>query len=193
MAGIIAGRRGAAWIPVRLVISIVVAAAIIAVVFLGLQQANKTSAQSEIEQECDMLAATLSTMVASGDARNVDLPHDPRGDMRTVELSLPEDTSYLGLGVNPAVDGDGHLEDGLTGNGSCIFYRVDGMSERAIWDVGDIKFRQGRKIDGRWMLAQPQQGYVIRGGGKQVITFELVHDSSGNRYVLVLAHDAVAM
>ncbi len=191
MAGITTDGRGAAFIPVRVMISIAIGAAIVGLVCLGFQQAQKTSAQSQVERECNRLLSSLSTMRTSGDARNIDNPFSSPGERRAIQLELSSKLSYIGFGVNPDDDHDGYLESGLTSNGSCIFYKVEGMSEQVIWDVGDIKFREGEKTDDRWTINQPSQGYVIKGGGTYRVTFELVRDASNTKYVLIRANDDI--
>jgi len=73
--------RGAIFIPMRVLISIVVMAAIIAIAFLGLQNAIKVAAEKQVERECDELIAMLSTMV-KGDARDINNPQDMQGSTR---------------------------------------------------------------------------------------------------------------
>ena len=70
---------------------------------------------------------------------------------------------------------DGDLESGLTSNGSCIFYKVEGMSKKVIWLDDDIKFREGKNESGRWKIK---------------LSFELVKDFY-DEYVLILAEDDI--
>jgi len=183
--------RGSTFIPMRALMSIVVAGVIIGLVFIGLQHATKISAEKQVERECDDLIASLSTMVAGGDARDILNPQDTQGDSRSIELNLPSKLIYLGLGVDPDSDNDGVLESGLTANGSCIFYKTEGISKGVIWLDDSIKFREGIEENGRWTINDPDQGFVIKGGGKYDITFELVEDVYGTKYILVLANDGI--
>jgi len=171
--------KGQTFIPVRVVISIVVAGVIAGLAFAGLQYAMKVGAENQVERECDELLSQISIMVASGDARDIYDMHD-RGDKRTIELDLPDELVYLGLGADP--DDSVH---GLTGNGSCIFYKIKGMSKKVIWLDENMEFRKGRNDSGRWVIDEPEQGFVIKGGGKYTITFELVKDAGGAEYILI--------
>jgi len=184
--------RGATFIPMRALMSIVVAGVIIGLVFIGLQHATKISAEKQVERECNNLISSLSTMVASGDARDVLNPQDSQGDSRNIELNLPDKLIYLGLGIDPDPDNDGVLESGfVTANGSCIFYKTEGMSKGVIWLDDSIEFREGIEENGRWVINDPEQGFVIKGGGEYSITFELVEDVSGAKYILILANDGM--
>lgn len=183
--------RGATFIPMRALMSIVVAGIIVALAFVGIQYVTKIWAEKQVEEECNNLVSSISTMVASGNARDVLNPQDSQGDSRNIKLNLPSKLVYLGLGVNPDPDNNGVLESGLTANGSCIFYKTEGMSRGVIWLDDNIKFREGIEDNGRWVINEPQQGFIIRGGGKYHITFELVEDGYGDRYVLVLSNDGL--
>jgi len=171
--------RGQTFIPVRVLISIVVAGVVAALAFGGLQYSMKLAAEKQVERECNKLLSQISTMIASGDARDISDMHD-RGDKRIIELDLPAELVYLGLGVDP--DDKAY---GLTGNGSCIFYKIEGMSKRVIWLDENMEFRKGRNDSGKWVIDEPEQGFVINGGGKYTITFELVKDTGGTKYILI--------
>jgi len=108
----------------------------------------------------------------------------------TKEFNLPNELVYLGFGVDPDSNNDGDLESGLTSNGSCIFYKVEGMSKKVIWLDDDIKFREGESESGRWKIKYPEQGFVIKDGGKIKLSFELVKDFY-DEYVLILAEDDI--
>lgn len=172
--------KGQTFIPIRVLISIVVAGIIAGLAFTGLQYAAKVAAEKQVERECSEMLFQISTMIASGDARDIYDMHYDRGDKRSIELDLPDELIYLGLGVDP----DDRVH-GLTGNGSCIFYKIEGMSKRVIWLDESMKFRKGRNDSGIWVIDKPEQGFVIRGGGKYTITFELVKDAGEVKYILI--------
>ena len=181
--------RGAIFIPMRVLISIVVMAAIVGIAFIGLQNAMKVAAEKQVERECNELISMLSTMV-KGDARDINNPQDMQGSTRTKEFDLPDKLVYIGFGVDPDPDNDGKLSSKLVGNGSCIFYKVEGMSKKVIWLDNDIKFREGKNESGKWKIKYPEQGFVIKDGGKIKLSFELVKDFS-DEYVLILAEDNI--
>ncbi|MEA2054040.1 MAG: hypothetical protein U9O96_02820 [Candidatus Thermoplasmatota archaeon] len=183
--------RGATFIPMRVVVSIIVGAAIVALAFIGLQNAMKISAEKQVERECDKLIISISTMVASGDARDVNNPQDTISHTRGITFNFPNKLVYFGLGIDPDPHNNGNLESGLTDNGSCIFYKIKGMSKKVIWLDDNIKFREGMEEGGRWVINGPEQGFVIKGGGKYKLTLELVEDVYKIKYVLVLADDGM--
>lgn len=186
--GIMPDSSGTAFIPVRVVISIAVGAAIIGLVFLGLQFADETTAQEKVQRACDSLEASLTTTI-QGDARDVDNPPDSPGSTYHWSPTLPSELSYLGLGVDPDPDNDGTLQGGITDTGNCIYYKTEGGDKQAIWLDENIQFRTGSLNDGRWTIEQPD-GYVIQGGGTVNLTFEAVEKQS-QRYILIRADDGV--
>lgn len=175
----------------RMIASIVVGAAIVGLVFLGLQTVMKTSSESQMERECNELITSLSTMVASGDSRDVLNPQAATGDRRYIELELPQKLIYMGFGVDPDSDNDGLIDTGLTSDGECIVYKLEGQSKQVIWDVGNIAFREGKETEGRWVLNEPHQGYIIEGGGEYKLAFENVVESYDQQYVLIRAQDDI--
>jgi len=180
---------GTGVIPLRMLISLVVGAGIVTVAFLGLRNALHTAAEKQVERECDEILSSLSTMVASGDARRASNPEMTRGDTRRMEITLPNELIFLGFGIDPDPDNDGVLSSGLTANGSCIFFKTEGRGKRVMWDTGGVRFREGTQENGRWTVHEPHQGYIIRGGGTYHLTFELVEDYDGTTYVLIWAQD----
>jgi len=63
-------------------------------------------------------------------------------------------------------------------------YKVEGFSKKYIWLDEGIKFRKGTKKNGIWTIKEPSQGYILVGGGKIELTFELVNKNS-KKYVLI--------
>lgn len=181
--------KGVTFIPMRALMSIVMVGIIVGLTFIGIQHVAKISAEKQVERECNNLISSISTMVASGDARDILNPQDARGDSRNITLDLPSKLIYLGLGVDPDPDNNGMLESNLTANGSCIVYKIEGMGKRVIWLDSNIEFREGIEEDGRWVINNPEQGFVIKKGGKYDVTFELVEDAHKTKYVLILAND----
>ena len=180
--------RGATFIPMRALISIIMVGIIVALAFIGLQHAMKIQAEKQVKRECDELVSYLSTLVSGGYARDVDNPLDIQMHTRSIELKLPDDLVYIGFGIDPDENNDGILRSGLTANGSCIFYKIEGLSKKVIWLDEDFKFREGNFDDNRWLIKTPQQGYIIDGGGDYILTFELVK-KAGMTYILVHSED----
>jgi len=175
--------KGSTFIPMRALMSIVIAGVIGALAYAGFQQMEKIRAEKEMERICNELIASLSTMVASGNARDIHNPADGEGDSRTIDFSLPTKLVYLGFGVDPDPDNDGEMESKMLADGACIVYKIDGLSKKIFW-LDNIKFRKGIKNEkGIWVI-DDQQGMVILREGKIKLTFELVKDFSG-KYVLI--------
>ncbi len=180
-------KRGATFIPVRIVISITLAAAIVAIAYVGLHNAFKEKEESSVKKQCEELVAMLASMVKSGDARDVENPFAHDGDTRKYNFTFPSSLAYIGFGVDPDPDNDGVLESGLTGEGNCIFYMIEGKNKQVMWLDESIKFREGKYEDGRWIIREPE-GYIMDGGGEVTLIFELV-EKRGDKYILIQAED----
>ncbi|HEC77047.1 MAG TPA: hypothetical protein ENI33_07315 [Thermoplasmatales archaeon] len=176
--------KKATFIPLRFVISVVMIAIIFSIFFLGFRYASRIIAEKNVDRECSELIGEISTMVASGNSRNLYDKNSLIGDTRTKKFNFPDELIYIGFGVDPDSNNDGILEEGLLCNGSCIVYKVNGFSKKYIWLDESIKFRKGVKKDGIWIIKEPPQGYILVGGGKIELTFELVNKNS-EKYVLI--------
>lgn len=185
-------RRGIEFIPLRVLISLAVGAGIVAVAYVGLRSALHTAAETQVERECNEVLSHLSTMVASGDARDITDMDMTQGDTRSVVMDIPDEVVFLGFGIDPDPNNDGVLSSGLTANGSCIFFKTEGRGKQVIWDVGNIRFREGKYKNDRWVPNDPPQGFIIQKGGTHHLTFELVQDIDGTTYVLIWAQDELS-
>lgn len=178
-------------IPIRLIISIAIIAAIALMIGVGFRNLGITSAENQIEIECRTLESKLYTMMGSGVARDVDEINAGDGTKRSITFNLPDSLTYLAFGVDPDSDNDGELETGLTENGSAIFYRVSGGSKHVLWLTQDeYRFREGKYIDGKWVINGDGQGYIITSGGSTTLTFELVQKNH-EIYILIQATDTI--
>ena len=97
---------------------------------------------------------------------------------------------YLSFGVDPDPNNNGELQTGLTENGSTIFYRVAGGSKHVLWFEDEYRFREGIYTDGKWVINDDGQGYIITCGGKTTLTFELVLKNH-ETYILIHATDTI--
>ena len=177
-------------LPIRLIISIVVIAAVAAMITIGYINLSIVLAENQVEKECRTLESELYTMMGSGIARDVDEVSSSEGTKRTHAFELPDNLAYLAFGVDPDINNDGVLETGLTCNGSVIFYRVGGGSKHVIWLSEEFKFREGNYTDDKWVIKENGQGLIINGGGKTTLVFEFVqkHDE---RYILIQKNDLI--
>lgn len=178
-------------IPIRLIISIAIIAAIALMIGVGFRNLSITLAENQIEIECRTLESKLYTMMGSGVARDVDEINAGDGTKRSITFNLPDSLMYLAFGVDPDSDNDGELETGLTENGSAIFYRVSGGSKHVLWLTQDeYRFIEGKYIDGKWVINGDGQGYIITSGGSTTLTFELVQKNH-EIYILIQATDTI--
>lgn len=177
-------------IPTRLIISIAIIAAVTLLVAFGYRSLSITSAENQVEQECREVESELFSMIASGVARDVSKMSADDGTIRSCSLNLPDNLIYLSFGVDPDPDNDGKLQSGLTVNGTVMFYRVDGGSKKAVWLNEGFKFREGFLIGNKWVINEDGQGYILQGGGKSTIIFELV-EKNNDIFILIHGNDNI--
>ena len=171
-------------IPIRLIISITVIAAIAVVIAIAYNNLSITLAENQIENDCRTLESKLYTMMSSGIARDVDDINAGEGTKRIHNFDLPGNLIYLAFGVDPDPNNCGTLKTGLTEDGSVIFYRVGGGSKHAIWLSEGFRFREGNYTSNKWIITGNGQGFIITGGGKTTLIFELVQKND-ERYILI--------
>ena len=178
-------------LPIRLIISIAIIAAISVMIAVGYGNLAVTLSEHQVENECRALKSTLYTMVRSGVARDIDEINAGEGTKRSHTFTLPDTLMYLAFGVDPDPDNNGILKTGLTENGSIICYRVEDSSKQVIWfPEYEFEFREGKYIDNKWTINGDGQGFIISSGGKTTITFELI-EKSHEIYILVQANDNI--
>ena len=175
-------------IPIRLIISIIIIAAIAAMVGMGFATLNTTFAENKIESDCKTLETNLYSMLNSGVARDVDEIGADDGTKRVQTFDIPDNVIYLAFGVDPDPNNDGILETGLTNNGSIISYRVSGGSKHIIWLDEQFRFREGNNSKGRWDIND--QGFIISDSGKITLIFELV-EKNHETYILIQSNDNI--
>ena len=178
-------------IPIRLVVYIILTAAIIAVTAVGLSHIWPGMTTNTMEKQIGEIKASLSTM-QSGGARNLIDPDSPSGNIRTLMVTIPEDVDYLAFGVDPDPDNDldmTNTPDGMiTDRGNVIYYSgVNGKTRIPLDDF--IELREGLLDDDRWVvndIGGLQNGAVLSEKGNYELTFELVYDPiSKEKYTLV--------
>jgi hypothetical protein len=177
-------------IPTRLIISIAIIAAVTLLVAFGYRSLSISSAENQVEQECREVESELFSMIASGVARDVDEITADDGTIRSCSLNLPDSLIYLSFGVDPDPENDGYFKTGLTVNGTVMFYRVDGGSKKAIWLNERFKFREGFFNANRWVINGNGQGFILKGGGKSTLIFELVKKNNEN-FILIHENDSI--
>lgn len=173
-------------IPIRLIISISLIAAIMLLATMGLHSAQITQSEHQLENQINQLKAELFTLLKSGSCRDIDIPGAPLGTTREIELSLPENLCYLSFGVDPDSDNNGHLETGLTDEGRVICYQIDGGSKHIEWLDDEFMFREGFMDDTQWMTSD--NGYIIDTSGKVSFLVEFVKHQE-KQILLIHAQD----
>lgn len=173
-------------LPVRLMISI----AMIAAVLLLLVGASGTLriflAEQQVERQCLLLQSTLATMVANGVFRDVDDCSAIEGTKRVHTLILPDSLIYLSFGSDPdLLYTEGYTSE-LVEDQPVIFYQVQGGSKKVLWLPNKTyKFREGTFVDGRWVINGTSKSYIIQGGGTTTLAFECVQK---NHIPYILIH-----
>ena len=185
---IVDDNKAAEMIPIRLIISIIIIAAITSMVAVAYYNLALTSAEHQIQQECYSLEAELLTMTSSGNARDLFDPTATPGTTRSHTFHLSEKLIYLSFGVDPDQDNDGTLQTGLTANGSILCYQTERGSKHIHWLSEKICFREGTYLDERWIISGEEQGFILTWAGESTLIFELVHNGY-TPYILIHATD----
>jgi len=177
----------AEFIPIRLLISIAIIAAIAALFAFGYTTFSKTNAEHQVNNEWLTLESELSSMLGGGVPRDLDASEATEGTKRVHTFYLPDDLVFLAFGVDPDKDNNGVLETGFDENGAIVCYQISGCSKHIEWLDEPFNFCEGILVDDTWMLHD--QGFILDSGGVSTITFELVKQS-GNEYFLIQATDS---
>jgi len=177
-------------IPMRLIVSIAIIAAIATMLAFGYINLNVVLSENYIEDECRALESKLYTMSASGVARDVNEVNAAEGTKRVHTFNLPNNIVFLSFGIDPDSDNNGILESGLTDNGAVIFYKINGGSKKVIWLDEDFKFREGRYDGDKWVINGLGQGLIIKNPGTITLNFEYV-EKSDKPYILIQSNDGI--
>ncbi len=183
--------RASLEIPVRLVIYVILMAAIAAVTSIGLSQISPLIEGDIMEKQIGEIKASLS-ILQKGGTRNLIDPESESGNIRIQKISISEDEDFIAFGVDPDPDNDYNLTNTplnlTTERGNVIFYRSGPGKIRVPLDES-IELREGRLENGKWVvnnIGGMQHGAVISGKGIYEIIFELVYDPvSKERFTLV--------
>ena len=178
-------------IPIRLLLSIAIIAAIAMLVGVGMGVLRTSLAQHQVEQQCQNLLSTLGTMVQSGVPRDLNEWLAADGTTRAQTLTLPDTLVYLSFGGDPDVEKSGVFHPHLSLDGSSIFYQVQGGSKQVIWlTKGLYRFREGCLANRTWVLNGDGESYIIDHGGSSTLIFELV-EKNHETYILIHGNDGI--
>lgn len=168
-------------IPIRLVVYVILAGAILGIFLIGISNVWPGITASIMEKQIGEIKASLNGM-QSGAMRNLIDSDSPSGNIRTVKITIPEDIDYLSFGVDPDPENDFDLTntpDGmLTENGNIMVYSGKNGKIRVHLDEF-IELREGRLKNGRWIVNEingKQYGAVLTEKGDYELIFELVYD-----------------
>jgi hypothetical protein len=130
-------------------------------------------------------------MVGSGVARDVDEVNTAEGTKRVQTFILPDSLVFICFGGDPDLENNGGRSPGLTEDGASIFYQIEGGSKHVMWLPKETyKFREGTYTNSKWVIAREGQSYILQGGGKTTLVFELVQKNHVN-YILIKANDGI--
>lgn len=178
-------------IPIRLIISVVVIAAITLMVVFGHNMLSVTLSENSLSKQVSELESKLYSMIKGGVARDVYEVNAANGTSRSFSFDLPNNLNYIAFGVDPDPDNNGVVETGLTEDGCCIFFKIEDNSKQVIWLDKEYRFREGYYDGSKWVINSDDQGFIInKPGGKALITFELV-ERSNIYYILIQATDNI--
>ncbi|MEM4258354.1 MAG: hypothetical protein QXL17_04290 [Candidatus Thermoplasmatota archaeon] len=179
-------------IPIRMLISIGVIAAISVLIAVGYQNISISIAENQLKNDFNALQSQLYLMVTSGVPRDVYDTGLGEGTKRIQTFIVPDSIQYLGFGCDPDPDNNGVVDSpSLLEDGAVFVFKVAGGSKQVLWLPKDqIRFREGiyNTLFGRWDINTPDQGYMITSGGKTKIVCELVKRSD-EMFVLIQATD----
>lgn len=172
-------------LPSRLLISIAVIATIIFLVMNAWGTLQIFLAEHNVEQQCQVLVSSLSTMVEDGGFRDVDELNVADGDKRMQTFLLPDSLVYLCFGGDPeGGDADGFTPK-LFEDGAVIFYRVQGGGKKVLWLPKETyKFREGIFFDNRWGIKGTGNSFMVSSSGAVSLVFERVQKNH-RKYILV--------
>ena len=176
-------------IPIRLLISIVIVAAIAALVWVGIGMLRTNLAQHQVEQECRDLVSSLETLGRSGSPRDLQDELAAAGTARIQTLNLPDNLVYLSFGGDPDTENTGLLRPQISGDGAVIVYKVQGGSKQVLWlPPGMYGFREGYLSNTTWTLKEGSACYILTHGGTSTLLFELVKKNHA-MYILIHGND----
>lgn len=179
-------------IPLRLLVHVLLTAAIVAIAAVGLAHLKQGMTIDTMEKQIGDIKVSLISM-QSGSSRNLIDASSASGNIRNYKLTIPEEVDYLSFGVDPDPENDNDLTNtpygNLTENGNVIYYSTRTAGKKRIPLEEAIEIREGLFENNRWVLNNAngkQYGVVLQDPGQYKLTFELVYDPvSKEKYTLI--------
>lgn len=179
---------GAEMLPIRLVISVALIAAVCVLLAVATSTLHSSLAEHQIQRQCQNLESSLSTMMRSGVPRDVDDRSFAEGTKRVQKFTFPESLIYLSFGGDPDPLNSGVLTTDLLEDGAAIVYRIDGGGKHILWLPKEIyRFRAGNCVDNTWVMAGDGESFIVTGGGTITLMFECVLQ---NQIIYILVYPA---
>lgn len=179
--------RGADTIPLKLIVYLAIVGIIIAMVAIGLKNAQPPMDTAIMDRQMDEFKSSIEIM-QTGYSRPISDPQAPIGNIRSFELVLPDSLEYISFGVDPDPDNNGILKDTspglITDNGDVVYVKLRNTGKILVKLDDDIHIREGILNDGHWTINEPHQGVVLTGSSQSVV-FELVNDGG---YIYTISH-----
>lgn len=173
-------KNAAEFIPIRLMISVVVIAAISFLIFTGFHSIQSSSELDTFENELQMMRSEISLLYATGEARDLDDPFAPTGTTRVFSFQIPLSVTSLSFGVPLPVSESVQEEIGSSG----IFYLCDGGAQHVVWCDSQVVFQKGVSQNARWITDGSTPIYSFCSPCEINVTFELV-SQTGQRFILI--------
>jgi hypothetical protein len=170
----------AEFIPIRLMISVAVIAAISFLVFTGFQSIQSSSEIDSFENQLHMIQSEISLLYATGEARDLEDTFAPTGTTRVFSIHIPSLVTSISFGASDLSYKDIPNEDGSSG----IFYKYAGGAQRAVWCDDQVVFLRGLVQESRWVTDGTSPFFSFSSSCEMNVTFELVSQDE-HRFILI--------
>lgn len=172
-------------LPVRLMMSLAIIAAIMILIGIAAGNLQVFLAEHDVETACRFLHASLCTMVVDGAFRDVDDRSSPEGTKRIYTFTLPDSLLYLSFGGDPDPTDNGSRSSVLLQDGAVFVYRVEGGNKKILWlPIETYKFRLGRYMNDQWVIDGQGNSVIITKGGTITLVFECIQKHH-QKFILV--------
>lgn len=169
-------------IPIRLLMSITIIAAIILLAFVGFQKVETTNEMQRFEDELVVLRSELCLLCETGESRDIRDPYAPSGSTRVFSVHIPSSLSTLSFGSYPwASSSIDQYESDIS---SGIFYQTTQGETKALWCDSSIIFRKGVYQDSRWMVSNETPYFTFSESATLTVTFEQIYDTDSTVIII---------
>lgn len=147
-------------IPLKLVVYLVLLAAVVILLAHAWNIASPVLQDAEIKAQAETASLSLLS-IQEGYARNPADKYSPEGSMCTLTFSLPPSVRYISFGVDPDQECNGNLTDSewIPENNIIIYQYKNGVKKRVLLEGKTIHFIKGiPNSEGIWIPARTQEG-----------------------------------